>query len=288
MTTHDEERTERTPMRKYVTALGVATLAGTSIALWPALASAQQGARAYVEEGALNPALSDVVYEAGSGETNDVNVTTGANDSEFVIDDIVPIEAGQNCIYPDEADTTRVTCTVETTDPNLMDLDITLGDMDDTLNARSPGEQHGEGGPGDDVLDATSTTTGQSAGLLGGAGNDTLSGANNLYGDEGDDTITGTSGYDTVLGGQGSDTIHTHGGYDLIYGEDSYFSGGQDDEIHAGAGEDVVYGEGGEDVVYGDDGDDTLYGDGGEDELHGGPGNDQIDGGPGNDDESQD
>jgi serralysin len=286
--TNDEYRTERTPMRKYVTALGVATLAGTSIALWPAPASAQQGARAYVEEGALDPALSDVVYEAGAGEINDVSVTSGANNSEFVIDDVVPIEAGQNCIYPNEADSTRVICTVETTDPDLMDLDITLGDMDDTLDARSPGEQHGEGGPGDDVLAATSTTTGQSAGLLGGAGNDTLSGANNLYGDDGDDTITGTSGYDTILGGWGSDTIHAQGGYDVIYGEESYFSGGQDDEIHAGGGDDLVFGEGGDDLVNGDDGTDTLSGDHGGDELNGGPGNDQINGGPGNDDESQD
>jgi Ca2+-binding RTX toxin-like protein len=288
MTTHDEERTERTPMRKYVTALGVATLAGTSLALWSAPASAQQGARAYVEEGALNAALSDVVYEAGSGEKNEVTVTTGANDTEFVIDDVVPIEAGQNCTHPDEADLTRVTCTVETTDPNLMDLDVSLGDLDDTLDARSPGEQHGEGGPGDDVLDATSTTTGQSAGLLGGEGNDTLSGANNLYGDEGDDTITGTTGYDTVLGGPGSDTIHSHGGYDVIYGEDSYFSDGEADEIHAGGGDDLVYGEAGDDLVYGDDGDDTLFGDDGADELHGGPGTDQIDGGAGDDEENQD
>ncbi|MGP3969707.1 calcium-binding protein [Streptomyces sp. 6N223] len=200
-----------------------------------------RGPGSYVEEGALNAALPDVVYVAGSGETNEVTVATGANDTEFVIDDTIPIEAGQNCTHPDAADLTRVTCTVETTDPNLMNLDVTLGDMDDTLDARSPEEQHAEGGPGNDVLDATSTTTGQAAGLL---------------------------------GGPGSDTIHSHGGYDVIYGEDSYFGDGQADEIHAGGGDDLVYGEGGDDVIHGDDGDDTLYGGSGTDQIDGGPGTD--------------
>ncbi|MGP3970703.1 calcium-binding protein [Streptomyces sp. 6N223] len=266
-------------------------MAGTTIALWPPPASAQQGARAHVEEGAegsQNPVLSDVIYEAGSGEKNDVTIAAGANDTELVIDDVVPIEAGQNCVHPDEADLTRVICTVETTDPKLVHLDVTLGDLNDTLESRAPGKPHVEGGPGDDVLDAASTTKGETAGILGGPGNDTLSGANNLYGGEGDDTITGTIGYDTILGGPGSDTIQSSGGFDVIYGEDATFRGSGDDEIHAGGGDDLVYGEGGADTIHGDDGVDWLYGDDGDDELHGGPGEDLIDGGPGDDDESQD
>jgi serralysin len=280
--------TEGTPLRKNLAALGVATLAGASIALWPPPASAQQGARAYVEEGSLDTALSDVVYVAGSGEKNEVTATAGANASVFVIDDVVPIEAGQNCTHPDEADLTRVTCTVETTDQKIMNLDVVLGDMDDTLDARAPGKPHGEGGPGDDVLYAKSTTTGESSGLLGGPVDDTLSGATNLYGDGGADTITGTEGYDTILGGPGPDLIKSSGGFDVIYGDDSTFSGGGADEIHAQGGDDLVYGEGGDDRIHGDDGEDTLFGDDGDDALHGGPGDDQIDGGPGDDDENQD
>jgi Ca2+-binding RTX toxin-like protein len=278
-------------MRKRIAALGVAGLAGTTIVLWPPLASAQQSARAYVTEGAegsQNPVLSDVFYQAGAGERNDVTIATGADDTKIVIDDTVPIEAGQNCAHPDEADLTRVICTVETTDPKRIHLKVTLGDLNDTLDSRAPGKPHVEGGPGDDVLDAASTTPGETSGILGGLGNDTLSGANNLYGEEGDDTIDGTIGYDNILGGQGADTIHSSGGYDVIYGDDAVFRGGGDDEIYAAGGDDLVYGEGGDDAIFGDDGVDWLYGDDGDDTVRGGPGEDLVEGGPGNDDESQD
>jgi serralysin len=267
-------------MRKQLTALGVAALAGTGIALWPAPASAQQGAEAHVDDGPGSQPLTYVVYEAGDGEANDVTVTNGADPADYVIDDVVPIEAGEGCTHPDEGDLTRVTCTVPAERVDSAFLDVALGDMDDVIDARTAGEQDVSGGTGDDQLTAASGSSGatHSTFLEGGDGDDTLTGGNNASGDAGQDTITGTEGPDTVTGGLGRDTIVTGAGYDVVYGDmgGPEDIGGQSDEIRAGSGNDSLYGEDGDDDLYGDDGDDTVSGGPGGDRLTGGSGNDRI------------
>ncbi|HMP80127.1 MAG TPA: calcium-binding protein, partial [Pirellulaceae bacterium] len=84
-------------------------------------------------------------------------------------------------------------------------------------------------------------------------------GADELYGEEGDDTIYGGLGNDTIYAGEG------------------------DDRVWGGAGNDFIDGGPGDDEIYGEDGNDVIFGGPGNDRLHGGNGNDLLDGGPGND-----
>ncbi|MBC8038337.1 MAG: hypothetical protein H7X89_14080, partial [Rhizobiales bacterium] len=107
------------------------------------------------------------------------------------------------------------------------------------------------GGAGDDMLygeggtdtafysDATSgvtvslATTG--AQNTGGAGKDTLSSIENLYGSGFADTLTGNSGDNSIWGGAGNDTLRGGAGNDTLYG---------------GAGVDTLYGEAGADLFF--------------------------------------
>jgi Ca2+-binding RTX toxin-like protein len=64
-----------------------------------------------------------------------------------------------------------------------------------------------------------------------------LTGADEIFAGDGDDTIRGEGGADTIDGGSGDDTINAGGGADTVYG---------------GAGDDIINGGGGADVIYGD------------------------------------
>ncbi len=58
-------------------------------------------------------------------------------------------------------------------------------------------------------------------GLVGGTGNDTLSGdggANRLGGNLGDDSLAGAGGADTLNGGEGNDSLDGGAGDDLLNG----------------------------------------------------------------------
>jgi subtilisin family serine protease len=81
-------------------------------------------------------------------------------------------------------------------------------------------------------------------------------------------TIVGTAGNDTINGTAGNDVIAGLGGNDKIYGL---------------GGNDIICGGDGTDTLYGGDGDDKLYGEKGSDTLNGGSGNDTMDGGTGTD-----
>jgi VCBS repeat-containing protein len=89
---------------------------------------------------------------------------------------------------------------------------------------------------------------------------DTLSGSN-IYGGNGDDTISGTNGNDVLEGGAGKDTINGFSGDDVLIG---------------GAGDDTLDGGDGNDILIGGGGNDTLMGGSGDDILYAGPGNDTF------------
>ena len=107
------------------------------------------------------------------------------------------------------------------------------------------------GGAGNDMLygeggtdtafysDATSGVTVNlattSAQNTGGAGTDTLSSIENLYGSGFADTLTGNSGNNSIWGDAGNDTIRGGAGNDTLYG---------------GAGDDTMYGEAGADLFF--------------------------------------
>jgi len=98
-----------------------------------------------------------------------------------------------------------------------------------------------------------------------------------LWGMGGDDTIIATGGRNFVDGGLGNDNITGSAGRDLIAG----FKG--NDTINAGAGNDVVFGGDGDDVINLGDGNDRCLAGRGNDNVIGGAGNDRIFGQDGND-----
>ena len=118
-----------------------------------------------------------------------------------------------------------------------------------------------DGGVGDDRIEyigSSGSTAGPGARIVGGLGNDTL---------------TGGDLDDVIIGGQGRDTINGGGGHDILFGDngtvaETYIAsriGADDgaDTIHGGDGDDVLIGAGGNDKLYGDEGSDVIIGDGG-------------------------
>lgn len=163
-----------------------------------------------------------------------------------------------------------------------------------------------DGGAGDDIIIALENST-----VIGGTGNDTLTGAKTVLGGAGDDTLAGSglldggAGNDTIdgrnytvtvggipvsgsafLGGTGNDTINGGGGPDSINGEegdDLIYGNAGNDQIDGGDDDDVIYGELGDDILDGGNGDDLVDGDAGMDVVFGGDGDDSLYGGDGDD-----
>ncbi|MBT8003717.1 MAG: calcium-binding protein, partial [Rhodospirillales bacterium] len=152
-----------------------------------------------------------------------------------------------------------------------------------------------------------------------GIGNDTISGANGVFGSKFDDTITGSSGADFLLGGAGNDVIDGGSNPTLSVSQQGdrvdYFNsdsgvivdlstaanatvgsgtaqdgfGGTDTLINIedirGSREfgDILTGDAGINRIRGEGGDDIIRAGAGDDRLRGGAGADILDGGDGND-----
>ncbi|GAA2293311.1 calcium-binding protein [Streptomyces kunmingensis] len=267
-------------------------LAGTATAATPAATAA------------LDSSGHFALYTAAPGQVNEVAVVAskaeGSADITYVIDDVVPVDAGDGCTYPDTADRTKVTCTVttlETQDPYAT-LKLGLGDGDDVVrydNATGQTYNFASIDLGDGVDELTDSGDVDGNSVRGGTGDDTISvgAAAVVLGDDGADTVRATGGGAVVQGGIGNDTIDADGdgssvsggpGNDVIHGgaDDQNLSGDDgNDRIHGGTGNDWLYGGKGDDILYGNSGDDTLYGNSGNDALYGGPGRDTLSGGPG-------
>jgi Ca2+-binding RTX toxin-like protein len=93
--------------------------------------------------------------------------------------------------------------------------------------------------------------------------------AANIFGGNGNDTITGGSGGDMLFGQAGNDTLLGKGGFDFLFG------GAGDDVLTGGDADDQVFGEGGNDRMIWNPGDDT-------DIFEGGSGNDTAETNGGN------
>ncbi|WP_333778176.1 calcium-binding protein [Streptomyces sp. IBSBF 3136] len=246
-------------------------------------------------DAATRPATAEVnrygwqlAYRAAPGQTNKATVTaslTGRGPGiTYLIDDVVPIEAGHGCAHPVGADATKVSCTVsgeDSQDPYPA-LTMDLGDRADTVTyANATGQVYRFArislGPGDDRLTDTGRLDGNA--VSGDAGNDTLTvGELGLAsGGDGDDTIDATGDLVIAHGGKGDDVLRGGAAGQDLSGDDG------DDRILGGAGADTLYGGRGDDVLYGNGGDDHLYGNSGDDRLYGGPGRDTLSGGPGRD-----
>jgi Ca2+-binding RTX toxin-like protein len=114
--------------------------------------------------------------------------------------------------------------------------------------------------------------------MFGQGGNDTISvdetngamPAAQLFGGDGNDTLTGGSGNDLLFGQVGNDILDGKGGNDLLFGGDG------NDTLIGGAGDDQMFGQAGNDVMIWNPGDGT-------DLMEGGDGIDtaQVNGGNG-------
>lgn len=283
-------------------ASALALALGTALAA-PLVLAGTAGAATPSATAAFSPSDHAILYTAASGQTNKVAVTasktSGLAEIIYMIDDSVPITAGSGCAYPDSADHTKVSCTVETLESQdpYATLKMSLGDGNDVVGYDNTTDQtyyfaSTDLGAGKDTLTETDGSNGNYVG--GGTGDDSLtvgaytvvSGGDDkdtihaaegtiAQGGNGNDTIYSTGEESSVEGGAGNDEIHGGADRQHLSGDDG------NDSVYGGSGNDFLYGGKGNDVLYGNSGDDTIYGNSGDDKLYGGPGTDTLSGGPG-------
>ena len=181
---------------------------------------------------------------------------------------------------------------------------------DDNLNGGA-GYDILYGGAGADVLNGGtdadtasyfSDTVGVTASLVGvgiggEAGGDTYISIENLIGGSGNDTLTGDDpNINILIGGDGNDTLYGMAGDDILYGDngeirtapywvsaiggnDTLYGGAGNDKLYGGIGNDALNGGVGDDTIDAGTGTNTLNGDDGDDIFLGGAGADAINGG---------
>jgi len=209
--------------RHCLTLVGLAVLVALAI---PAPASAST---ARVVSG--NPFFSGsfFFYDADPGESNQVEasiVVAGTVGTITIRDTGASIVPGDGCT---SIDAHEVTCSITLADG----LDITLGDLDDTLMLTGdPLGWHVEGGGGADTL--VSSCAGHCGSLFGGPGPDTLQGRSASMGGPGEDVLTGSPRRDSIAGGLGDDTLQGAGG------NDDLAPGPGDDLVDGGPGIDQI------------------------------------------------
>jgi hypothetical protein len=193
----------------------------------------------------LSSSATGLFYTAAAGETNRV-VATADQTTQYFYDIVLRdtgavVTAGLGCRSLDEhtvrCASAAPSLTAQTSRPEL-GMIIDVADGDDTVT--------------------TPASYVSRVYVLGGAGNDVLSGAGSLFGGAGNDTLTGG---DDVPGYKGSGPPN-----DLLAG------GPGDDVLHAGNGDDTLSGDG--DAVLSSAAIPSLGPDSG-------GGNDVVDGGPG-------
>src|SRR5262249_11370876 len=79
-----------------------------------------------------------------------------------------------------------------------------------------------------------------------------------LFGGDGNDTLTGGSGDDLLFGGTGNDTLFGKGGNDMLFGGDG------NDTLTGGTGDDQVFGQGGNDRMIWNPGEGSDLNEGGD------------------------
>lgn len=185
---------------------------------------------------------------------------------------------------------------------SISGIDLFAGDGNDVVTYR---ESLGKpvalrGGAGNDRLTVVADVRlpGILASLLGGSGNDTLTGGkgdDQLNGGTGNDSLVGGAGTNTLDGGEDNDILVGGPVFDFLLGgagrdtllgnagDDSIVGGPDADLMRGGPGNDEIFGEAGNDTIQGEAGNDFLGGNEGDDSLVGGIGNDDIDGGDGKD-----
>jgi hypothetical protein len=194
-----------------------------------------------------------ISYRGGTG--NDVTLTTVANSVHFIQ---TGGSSGASPSASSSASDGNDTLTAPFTGGTVSGLGgddlITGSEFSDVLFGNQGGDTI-NGAGGDDTIVG---------------GNDSLDGADLLFGGAGNDLMLGNGGNDTMLGGDGTDTMVGGYGTDILYGNQG------NDLILGNQGNDIVFGGFGNDTVYGGLGDDILYGNEGNDLLFGNEGADRY------------
>jgi len=274
--------------RRMVRALSVLTpIVGIGLVVPIALAG-MAGAAESKATAAVNEYGWQLTYTAAPGQANQVAITQSYNSDRthfsYVIDDVVPITAGNGCNYPDSADDTKISCTVEAPESQspLVSLEMNLADGDDTGSLDNRTDQvyyynTVELGEGNDKWTSGADTRVDGTAVQGGAGDDviTVGGHGSAWGDAGADTVNAGVGGEIVNGGAGNDKLNGGAGEQIIQAEDG------NDTVYGGDGNDELYGGRGNDILHGNSGDDRMWGNSGDDKLYGGAGTDTLSGGAG-------
>jgi Ca2+-binding RTX toxin-like protein len=170
-------------------------------------------------------------------------------------------------------------------------VQVNLADLNDTATMGGSLDNMSFGVNGGDGNDNVSAGLGFANDINGENGDDTVTGGrfqDFLTGDLGNDVVSGGIGADFASGGIGNDNVQGDAGNDSVQGNEG------DDTVGGGAGDDGVSGGDGNDLVNGGDGDDNVNGGRGVDTVQGDAGDDQVTatedqvadtygGGPGND-----
>jgi Ca2+-binding RTX toxin-like protein len=198
------------------------------------------------------PGSAQLLFEAGTGELNDVMASLRKDGDELVAvigDSGSTISAGPGCTAEPSGD---VACPISS---NFTELTFKLADGSDRFSAAavplelcSICEFHVSGGPGDDQL----TGSNDMDVLNGEAGNDSLDGRAGGFvlarGPIRPDLLSGGYGDDRLRGGAGPDVVDGGVGDDVLEG------GTDDDFLDGGLGADVLTGGSdyeGDFVIYG-------------------------------------
>ncbi|MFE7440935.1 calcium-binding protein [Streptomyces chartreusis] len=229
-----------------------------------------------------------LAYTAAPGQENQVTIAQSYTEDRaefvYVIDDVVPIAAGNGCSYPDSTDDTKVTCTVENIDSQspYAALQVNLADDADTGTLDNRTDQvfsynSVDLGTGNDVWTSDTGQRVDGSTVTGGMGDDVIAvgGYGSSSGGDGTDTLSAGGGGEILQGGADNDVLRGGAGEQILKADDG------DDTVYGGDGNDELFGGKGNDLLYGNAGDDTMWGNSGDDKLYGGAGVDTISGGTG-------
>ena len=203
--------------------LGVAVLAHGLVAAGPAHAGTPS----------VQVVGKQLVVQVTAGKPHQIHV--GHGDGYLVVTDTVPLTAGEGC-------KTITEVTVRCPEEAVIALDVTLGELADTLSYRGALPLTASGGSGRDQL---------SGGL----------GADRLSGGAGDDVLSGGGGGDVLIGGVGMDDLYGGTGGDALYGDLTTSLSVCDlcaDDLYGGDGNDKLLGGEWRDNYSGGPGDDSL------------------------------
>ena len=273
--------------------------------------------------------------DATAGVKIDLNITGAQNTGGSGTDTLVSIEnvygsAYNDTLIGDAKDNMLVGDAGNDTISGGKGNDTLWGDAGNDVLDGGDGDDYMVGGEGDDIIkggagndwasyenakagvkvDLTKTTIQDTVG----AGKDTITGVENLYGSKFDDVLTGDAKDNYLWGGDGNDTINGGAGDDHISGGagNNWLNGGDGfdtvdyafsdkgvvinlsmgappmgsnlrgdwltsfEAAMGSAYDDVITGNTSENYLFGDAGDDIIQGVGGQDVLDGGDGNDTL------------